>query len=121
MKAHEIAKHYELNDFQTATLIMAAALSSGKETSQWKSVYCSEHETNEWTEAEACEMSENAVVTTTVNHPSDGSYICIDIGSGWFSWGIGDVMASAICEFFKEVERTPLSHPSEMLDPEANK
>jgi len=108
MKISKIISDHQLGDFGEfyhATFQMAARLASGNDTdkTEWESVYCSENETNEWTEEEANQAFDNRVIDVTVDAP-DGSYICVTVGAGWFAWGVGCPLASAIMEYWQEQE-----------------
>ena len=104
-KVSNIARESGLSDFEAGTMAVAAALASNDSQAKWEPVYCSESENkwNKWTETRAEQASSEAVVTTTVNLPDNGGYVLIEVGVGWFAWGVGDPLCSAIMEYFAEV------------------
>lgn len=112
---HDINKKFEfgtelleqLSGPALGTFLMAAEMAAGDKPCKYRSLYCSEYDTNEMTAGQAYNMPEPVVRTTVDLYWADGEhkgkyygYACISIGVDWFSWGIGDPLMSALTEIF---------------------
>ena len=109
------------------TFLMAAEMAAGDKPCKYHSLYCSEYDTNTLTAGQIYNMPEPVVQTTVSLYWADGEhkgkyygYACISIGVDWFSWGIGDPLMSALCEYFgNENFVPPEATPCEQCSGEA--
>jgi hypothetical protein len=91
---------------QETSLVMAAAMAHVK--GPYRMVFYGDAEQCEWPQQTAYDMV--PVKSMTITLPGWGGYVCIDIGIGWFSWGLGSPLNSAMCEYFADESIRPWTH-----------
>jgi len=92
----------EMTEYEQATIVALAAMAHVK--GKFRTVFCTEYDQCEWPEQLAYDMVPTRSFTVGME---SGDYICCEVGPGWFAWGIGCPLASALMEYFADESISP--------------